>query len=220
MKNLKKKILIGTLLVILIYLLYKLNIFEKVKNIEDFKNWINNFGIVAPIVFIIIYALATVLFLPGTPFTLIGGIIFGPILGLVYVVLGASIGLSLAFLLARYFIRDTIYNKVKDNDTFQKIEEGVKKNGWRILLITRLVPIFPFNLQNYIYGLTNIKFVMYAILSSILIIPGSAVYVLSSGAIASGEGISKKNIILIAVAAIIFVILSFIPKLFVKKGEV
>ncbi|TDT72600.1 putative membrane protein YdjX (TVP38/TMEM64 family) [Hypnocyclicus thermotrophus] len=216
----KKKILIGTLLVILIYLLYKLNIFEKVKNIEDFKNWINNFGIVAPIVFIIIYALATVLFLPGTPFTLIGGIIFGPILGLVYVVLGASIGLSLAFLLARYFIRDTIYNKVKDNDTFQKIEEGVKKNGWRILLITRLVPIFPFNLQNYIYGLTNIKFVMYAILSSILIIPGSAVYVLSSGAIASGEGISKKNIILIAVAAIIFVILSFIPKLFVKKGEV
>ncbi|WP_319372262.1 TVP38/TMEM64 family protein [uncultured Ilyobacter sp.] len=189
------------------------------ENIKALKEWIGDFGLFGPLVYILLYIVACIFFLPGLPITVLGGIVFGPLMGTIYTVIGAGLGLSSAFLVARYLFRESIERKFSDSKIFQKIDQGVKRQGWRILMTTRLVPIFPFNVQNYIYGLTGIGFWQYSILSVIFIIPGTAAYTLSAGAIASGEGFSAKNLTYLGIGAICFVFISLIPKFLNKNGE-
>ena len=189
------------------------------ENIKALKEWIGDFGLFGPLVYILLYIVACIFFLPGLPITVLGGIVFGPLMGTIYTVIGAGLGLSSAFLVARYLFRESIERKFSDSKIFQKIDQGVKRQGWRILMTTRLVPIFPFNVQNYIYGLTGIGFWQYSILSVIFIIPGTAAYTLSAGAIASGEGFSAKNLTYLGIGAICFVFISLIPKFLNKNGK-
>ncbi|MGL5721786.1 MAG: TVP38/TMEM64 family protein, partial [Brevinema sp.] len=107
--------------------------------------------------------------------------------------------------------------KFSNSEVFKKIDNGVKNEGWRILMITRLVPVFPFSIQNYIYGLTGINFFLFWGLSTLFIIPGSAAYTLSVGAVLDGS-FSATNLIYLGVGAICFVLVSFIPK-FIKVKE-
>ena len=220
MKN-KKGIVILIAFFIVIFLLYRGGVFGYIslENIKELKNWINSFGVLGPLVYIALYIIACIFFLPGLPITVLGGIVFGPLMGTIYTVIGASLGLSSAFLVARYLFRESIEKKFSDSLIFQKIDQGVKKQGWRILMTTRLVPIFPFNVQNYVYGLTGIGFLQYSTLSTIFIIPGTAAYTLSAGAIASGEGLSTKNLTYLGIAAFCFVFISLIPKFLKKKEE-
>ena len=141
---------------------------------------------------------------------------FGPLLGTLYTVTSASAGLAISFLIARYTMRDLMLEKLGSSDAFTKIDQGVKEQGWRILVITRLVPVFPFSIQNYIYGLTDIKFLTYWGLSTLFIIPGTAAYTMSAGAVLSGE-FSTTNLIYLGIGALCFVGLSFVPKLLAKK---
>ena len=219
MKN-KKGSAIFIAFLIVIFMLYRGGVFDYIslENIKELKNWINSFGVLGPLVYMILYIVACIFFLPGLPITVLGGIVFGPLMGTIYTVTGASLGLSSAFLVARYLFREPIEKKFSDSLIFQRIDQGVKKQGWRILMTTRLVPIFPFNVQNYVYGLTGISFLQYWILSTIFIIPGTAAYTLSAGAIASGEGLSTKNLAYLGIAAFCFVFISLIPK-FLKKNE-
>ncbi|WP_320047990.1 TVP38/TMEM64 family protein [uncultured Ilyobacter sp.] len=220
MKN-KKGTTILIAFLIVIFVLYKGGVFDYIslENIKELKNWINSFGVLGPLVYIALYIVACIFFLPGLPITVLGGVVFGPLMGTVYTVIGAGLGMSSAFLVARYLFRESIERKFSDSLIFQKIDQGVKNQGWRILMTTRLVPIFPFNVQNYVYGLTGISFLQYSILSTIFIIPGTAAYTLSAGAIASGEGISAKNLTYLGVAALCFIFISLIPKLLEKKKD-
>lgn len=209
-----KNIMLIVFIVLLALILKISGVFQyiSIENILNLKKWIEGFGILGPLIYILLYIASTLFFLPGTPITVLGGIVFGPVKGLIYTVIGAGIGLSLAFLTARYALRNMLEEKFKDSVVFRKIDEGVQKEGWRILITTRLIPIFPFNAQNYIYGLTNINFILYSILSTIFIIPGTAAFVFSAGAIASGEGFSSRNLIFLGIGALLFVLVSLIPK--------
>ena len=186
------------------------------ENIPRLKEQFLSLGWLAFIIFFFAYIIVCIFFLPGTPLTLLGGIVFGPLLGTLYTVTSASAGLAISFLIARYTMRDLMLEKLGSSDAFTKIDQGVKEQGWRILVITRLVPVFPFSIQNYIYGLTDIKFLTYWGLSTLFIIPGTAAYTMSAGAVLSGE-FSTTNLIYLGIGALCFVGLSFVPKLLAKK---
>ena len=171
------------------------------------QDWIGGLGAVAPLVFISIYAVATVAFLPGTPLSLLAGLVFGA----VWVVIGATIGAALAFLVGRYAARGLVEGWTANNEGLKKLDEGVERQGWRILLITRLVPVFPFNLQNYAYGITKIGFGAYVLLTAVCIVPGAAVYTFAGGSLASAQQDLTRSFVYLGAAALFFVVISLIP---------
>lgn len=221
MKNKVIKLAIAIGVVAVIYFLlryYGVTEYIAVKNVYKIKEWVSGFGIIAPLIYIGFYIVATLFFLPGLPITVLSGIAFGPVWGVVYVWISATVGVSLAFLVARYVARGLVENWVSGNDQFRKIDEKVEQEGWRILMFTRLVPIFPFNLQNYAYGLTKIKFPTYVLVSSIFMLPGTIAYVQIGGALVSGEGNLDKTLIYLSIAGVLIVLVSLIPK-FLRRHQ-
>ncbi|MBE9126256.1 MULTISPECIES: TVP38/TMEM64 family protein [unclassified Coleofasciculus] len=138
--------------------------------------WIDSLGAVGAIAFILLYIIATVAFLPGSILTLGAGVVFGVILGSLYVFIGATIGATAAFLVGRYLARGWVAKKIEGNKKFRAIDEAVGREGLKIVLLTRLSPIFPFNLLNYAYGITGVSLKDY-IIGSVGMIPGTIMYV-------------------------------------------
>jgi uncharacterized membrane protein YdjX (TVP38/TMEM64 family) len=192
---------------------------ERVERLDAF---FKGLGIWAPVVFIAIWMAACVFLLPGLPIAIAGGLVFGAVWGTVYSTIGANIGAILAFLAGRYAARGMVEGWVQKNKALRKIDEGVRQQGWRMLMITRLVPIFPFNIQNYVYGLTRISLGTYALVSLVCMVPGTIAFNFAAGSarevILSGgqPDAVKKTLLYLAVAAIFFVLLSLIPN-WVKK---
>ncbi len=179
--------------------------------LNNLRGWINGFGVVAPIVFIVVYVVATVAFLPGAPLSLLAGLVFGAVWGTLWTVIGATLGATLAFLIGRYAARGLVESWTADNPRIRKLDEGVEKHGWRMLLITRLVPLFPFNLQNYAYGLTRIGIGTYVLLTGTCIVPGVLVYTFAGGSLASARENLTRTFAYLGVAAVVFVLISLIP---------
>ncbi len=187
--------------------------------LNNLRDWIDSFGVVAPVVFIVIYVVATVAFLPGTPLSLLSGLVFGPVWGTLWAVIGATLGATLAFLIGRYAARGLVESWTANNERVRKLDEGVEKHGWRMLVITRLVPLFPFNLQNYAYGLTRIGVGSYVFLTGICIVPGVIVYTFAGGSLASAREDLTKTFAYLGVAAVFFVLVSLIPGWLRRRNE-
>jgi uncharacterized membrane protein YdjX (TVP38/TMEM64 family) len=143
--------------------------------LRDALAWVDGLGTVGAIAFIGIYALATVAFFPGSILTLGAGL-FGVVMGSIYVFIGATFGAIAAFLVGRYLARGWVAKKIESNGKFKAIDQAVGREGLKIVLLTRLSPIFPFNLLNYAYGVTGVALKDYAI-ASIGMIPGTIMYV-------------------------------------------
>ena len=141
------------------------------------ETWIESLGFWGPAVFVLVYILATVLFIPGSLLTLAAGALFGLGLGFVLVSIGSVIGAALAFLIARYFARSKVEAFAKSNPKFAAVDKAVSQGGWKIVGLLRLSPAIPFNWQNYFYGLTSIKFWPYVLTSWIAMMPGTFLYV-------------------------------------------
>ena len=188
----------------------------RLENVPKIKTWVAGFGRIAPLVYIGLYLVSTVFFLPGSPVTVLAGFVFGPLWGIFYASVASIISISVAFLIARYVARDLVEGWVKNNVQFRKIDEQVEEQGWRILMFTRLVPIFPFNLQNYAYGLTSIRFSTYVLVSAIFMLPGTAVFVQLGGAFVSGEGNIWKTLLYLGIAGVLMLLLSLVPRLLQK----
>ncbi|WP_353930053.1 TVP38/TMEM64 family protein [Okeanomitos corallinicola TIOX110] len=172
--NRKLKFLCLTCLVItLIVVSQSINIQQ---NLQTFITWVENLGIWGPIGFIIIYNIGTLLFIPGSLLTINGGFLFGLFWGSVYVLIAAMIGAILAFVMGRYISKDWICQQLEKHPKFKAIDHAVTQEGWKIVLLTRLSPLFPFNLLNYAFGVTNVSIFDY-ILGSFGIIPGTVMYV-------------------------------------------
>ena len=106
----------------------------------------------------------------------------------------------------------------ENNERIRKLDEGVEKHGWRMLLITRLVPVFPFSLQNYAYGLTKIELSTYVLLTAICIVPGVGVYAFAGGSLAAARENLTKTFVDLETAAVFFVLVSLIPN-WIKKRK-
>lgn len=137
---------------------------------------IQNWGWVGGLAFILLYIVATIFLVPGSILTLGAGLVFGVVWGSVYVLIGAIIGETVAFLLGRYITRDWISRKMQNNQTFLALNQALKREGLKIILLTRLSPIFPFSLLNYAFGVTGISLRDYFI-GSIGMIPMTITYV-------------------------------------------
>jgi len=184
----------------------------------ELETWINDAGVLAPMVFILIYALATVLFLPGSVITLAGGALFGPVLGTFLNLTGATLGAALAFLISRYLASDWIADKA--GGKVKQLINGVEGEGWRFVAFVRLVPLFPFNLLNYALGLTKIRFLHYLIATYICMLPGAIAYTwlgyAGREAVAGGEGLIQKVLIAFALLAVV----AFLPRVIanIRRG--
>lgn len=138
------------------------------------EDWIRNAGVAAPLIFMVLYAVATVLFLPGAVLTIAGGALFGPLWGTLYSLTGATVGATLAFLVARHLASDWVARKAKGR--LKHLIEGVEAEGWRFVAFVRLVPLFPFNLLNYALGLTRIRLSHFIVTSYVCMLPGAFAY--------------------------------------------
>ena len=130
-----------------------------------------------PVIFVLLYIAATVLFLPGSVLTLGAGVVFGLARGAVIVSISATLGATAAFLVGRYLARAWVARKIEGNARFRAIDEAVAREGWKIVGLTRLSPAFPFNLLNYAYGLTRVPVSQYVLASWIGMLPGTVMYV-------------------------------------------
>lgn len=172
------------------------------------------FGPLAPLGFILIYNLGSILFLPGTILSVAGGAIFGATFGTIYVIIGATLGATFAFLISRYFARaffedivEKKYPKIKEYD--QKLEE----NGFMTVLFFRLVPLFPFNGLNFALGLTKVRIKDYFLATLIGIIPGTFAYVYL------GSSLAEMNYANIIFAIVLIILLSLSLKAYNSKKK-
>jgi len=127
--------------------------------------------------FAIVYALAAVLFVPGSALTIGAGALYGLGWGFVAVSAGSTLGATAAFLVARYLARDRVERWAARDPRFAAIDGAVGREGWTIVLLTRLSPVFPYNLLNYLYGLTRVRLGPYVLASWIGMMPGTVLYV-------------------------------------------
>lgn len=155
-----------------------------------FAAQVEGLGVWGPVVFILGYAVATVAFIPGSLLTLAAGAIFGLARGTLYTILGATLGASASFLIARYAARNAIERRIAGNPKFAAIDRAVGREGFKIVALLRLSPVFPFNLLNYSLGLTRVRFLHY-LLASVAMLPGTLLYVYygkAAGSIAAIAG--------------------------------
>lgn len=150
--------------------------FNPQEGLRDILEWVDRLGAVGAIAFIAIYVMATVAFIPGSILTFGSGVLFGVVWGSLYVFISATLGATIAFLVGRYLARNWIFQKIEGNHKFRLIDQAVGKEGFKIVLLTRLSPIFPFNLLNYAFGVTGVSLKDYVI-CSVGMIPGTIMYV-------------------------------------------
>lgn len=138
---------------------------------------IRELGPLGPLIFVVLYVVATVLFVPGSVLTLGAGFVFGVVRGSVLVSISATLGATCAFLVGRYLARGWVAARIEGNPKFKAIDEAVAREGWKIVGLTRLSPVFPFNLLNYAFGLTKVRLRDYFFASWVGMIPGTIMYV-------------------------------------------
>jgi uncharacterized membrane protein YdjX (TVP38/TMEM64 family) len=183
--------------------------------------WVDAAGPAGPLILIAIYAAATVLFLPGSPITLAGGALFGPIWGALFCLTGATLGAALAFLIARYLAGDWVQSHTKG--LLERLVRGVEAEGWRFVAFVRLVPLFPFNLVNYAFGLTRISFLSYLLATLVFMVPGALAYswlgFAGRQAITGGEGLIRDGLIALALLATVAFLPRLLSRLRQEEGE-
>jgi len=174
----KRNIISLILLVLLAAIILAASLFLPVKAlVTALLKWIQGLGIWGAVLVGSVYIPACVLFIPGSILTLAAGFLFGVARGMVTVVTGSTLGACAAFLVGRTLARDWVAQMVASNRKFAAIDHAVGRQGFKIVLLTRLCPIFPFNLLNYAFGLTKVRFVGYAFGSLIGMLPGTLMYV-------------------------------------------
>ncbi len=204
--NLKKLFLILFILVLAVSVV----LYREHFTYENLNLLLAYLGPWTPLVFMLLCALAPVLFIPGTVMTLIGGFIFGLYWGFLYSLIGGTIGASLAFLVGRYIADD--WTALHSHNLLIEVKRGIKKDGWRYVAFTRLVPVFPYSILNYAFGLTKIPLLTFTLTSFICLIPGTLAYAyIGHVGQEAAEG-SKGLFLQVSIALALIIIISFFTK--------
>ena len=183
-------------------------------------DWIEGLGLLGMAVFVVLYVVACVLVLPGSVLTLGAGAIYGLPVGFALVSVGSTLGATATFVIGRYLARDWVAAKVSGNKTFTLIDDAVAKQGWKIVFLTRLTPLIPFNIQNYGYGLTKVSLFPYVLASWIGMMPGTVLftYVGTLGGQAAGDEQSAATWAMRAVALVATILVTVVITRIAKKA--
>jgi uncharacterized membrane protein YdjX (TVP38/TMEM64 family) len=173
------------------------------------REWISAQGSWAPVIFVLVYIGAVMAAVPGALLTLAGGALFGVAYGVILVSIASTAGAAVCFLIARYMARDAVMRWVGSNERFRRLDDMARRHGAVIVALTRLVPLFPFNVLNYGFGLTAIPFRTYLFWSWLCMLPATVLYVAGSDALFSGlqQGRVSSGLIAVIVAAAILLAL-------------
>jgi uncharacterized membrane protein YdjX (TVP38/TMEM64 family) len=172
-----KRIWIAAAIAVTIVIAKQLNLAMLLQDaLKDALTWVDSLGALAPLAFIAIYNIATVLLIPGSVLTLGSGILFGLGWGTLYVIVAATLGATIAFWIGRNFARDWVSRQLEKYPKFGAIDRAVAGQGFKIVALVRLSPLFPFNLLNYAFGITQVSLKDY-VLGSVGMIPGTILYV-------------------------------------------
>lgn len=205
------------LLAVVIGLLAAAWFFHWGDRIGALKAWIGSLGAWGPVVYVLLYIVAVVAAVPGSAISLFAGALFGSVLGTVVVSIGSTVGAALSFLVARYFARGAVEKWAAKNEKFKRLDELTGRRGAFIVAATRLIPLFPFNLLNYGFGLTRIGFWQYTFWSWLCMLPGTILFVVGADALTRGLAEGKVPWPLVAVLAVIFILLAAVARAVKKK---
>ena len=188
--------------------------------VPEIQAFVRGMGAWGPAMFMLLYAIGPAFLVPGLPFDLAAGILFGPLWGTVYALVGATLGAAVAFLAARTVGRD--WTEEKLSGPLKRMKEGVEKGGWEFVAFMRLVPVVPFNLLNYALGLTRIRLVPYALASFVFMAPSTAVYVYAGwagGEALAGKGTVAETMWPVLVALVALGCLAALPRVVVRLSR-
>ena len=192
-------------------------IWRRYLTVPQIQSFVAGLGAWGPVAFMLLYAIGPAFLVPGLPFDLAAGILFGPVWGTVYSLVGATAGATVAFLGARTVGRE--WTEARLSGPLKKLKEGVDKGGWEFVAFVRLVPVIPFNLLNYALGLTRIGLVPYVLASFVFMAPATAVYVYAGwagGEAIAGEGTISQTLVRVLVALTALGLLALVPRLAVR----
>lgn len=194
--------------------------------IAAFQSWIKALGPLGFLAFAVVYIVATIAMVPGAPMTIAAGVAFG-LWGVPLIVLAATVGACLAFLIARYLARERVEAIVSRKKTFAAIDAAIEEDGWKVVGLFRLSPLVPFNLQNYLFGVTKVGFGGYALATLVGIVPGTILFVwlgtIGASAGAGGEGGTAKWVLLglgLAATAAVTIVVSVKAKQKLREAGV
>src|SRR6266567_4858160 len=189
-------------------------------SVPQIQAFVLGLGRWGPLAFVLLYAIGPAFLVPGLPFDLAAGILFGPIWGTVYALVGGTLGATVAFLAARTVGRD--WTEEKLSGPLKKIKEGVDKGGWEFVAFVRLVPVIPFNLLNYALGLTRIRLMPYMLATFVFMLPATVVYVYAGwagGEAIAGEGTLSQTLVRVLIALSALGMLAVLPQLAVRFAK-
>lgn len=156
-------------------------------------NRVESLGPWGPVAFIALYVIATVLMVPGVPLGLAAGALFGVLPGTGIVSIGSTVGAALAFLIARHLARDAVAARLARHASFLALDRALGREGWKIVALTRLSPLFPFSLLNFAFGLTKVRFLHYVLVSWITMLPGTLMYVYLGSLARAGVKVGERT---------------------------
>lgn len=190
-----------------------------VETVKNLRGLADEYPVTAMMTYIFATSLCCVLLaMPGAFFAVIAGILFEPFTATVLCVMAATLGAVLAFLAGRYFLRDSVRPMIEKNKLLKKfLLDDVQHSGVILLMVTRLVPLFPYNLQNFAYGLTDIKLLPYTLYTFVFIAPGSAVFTLGAAGIGDAERRNLYLLIAVSVAIIVTIAGVILRKKFIRS---
>lgn len=208
-KSLVVPILIGVAVIVLLVVLFK--VLPVKEWLVAFQNYVKGLGFAGYVLYALVYAVCCVLFVPASVLTLGAGAIYGLGTGTAVVLVGATLGATLSFLLAKSILRKKIEGMTSGNAKFQALDRAIGKEGAKIVFLVRLAPVFPFTYINYAFGLTGVKTLPYVLASFFGMIPGTFAYVYlgSAAATAAAGGTSSTQKIIQIVGAVIALVVTF-----------
>jgi uncharacterized membrane protein YdjX (TVP38/TMEM64 family) len=184
----------------------------RLESLGRLRQAVDGLGVVAPLVFIGGYALAAVVFAPALPISILSGLLFGPFWGTVYASIGSTLGACCAFLIGRYAARDLVEQWVAGSPALARFDRAATRYGVRLVIVTRTVPLFPYNVQNYVYGVTGIGFGAYALTSWLGMLPSTVAFAVAGGALTDGGWDPRRTLLVIGLAAALLVLVSLLPR--------
>ena len=223
MKNKKMWIFIGIIVLILVlnHIFGWSAYLGNAENLKFLENMVQDNLLLAVLIYTVLTIVScVVLALPGVTFAIIAGLVFGPVLGTICCSVATTLGAMVAFVVGRFFLQDSIKPMAMKNKYLKKwLFDETGSNEIFILMITRLVPLFPYNLQNFAYGVTDIKFSTYSICSLIFMLPGTAMYTVGTAGLADKE----NRILYIGIALVLEVVVmglgAFLKKHYVQEEQ-